>query len=302
MSQSDKGKAEQILQEAEEQDSLGKVVLLSDGRYDASQVRNRIVKTEQHHSSEINPFPWNPRKHPQDQKAAMAGIMNEVGILQELLCYYSPSDGKLYCLDGHMRFQEFDRVWDCKILDLTDEEAAKVVISYDGVGRMAQYDETLTRELEQEAAFEDAAVNVMIDGLDTWGADGAAHGESDSGHDPTDAEVPEMELSPYEFYDSALILASTVEDWNVLAAVLGLSKRDCSNNPKTKKIGLSRAVPAAKFIANVRALQTKAETADELLREVQSLRKIVADFDSNTGEAEPEHVEESPSEVDGDAF
>jgi len=60
---------------------------------------------------------------------------------------------------------------------------------------------------------------------------------------------PAMELQPFEHYDYLVVLASNLNDWAWLCDRLGIKRVDASPVPAKKKIGLGRAIPAARLIA-----------------------------------------------------
>jgi len=60
---------------------------------------------------------------------------------------------------------------------------------------------------------------------------------------------PAMELQPFEHYDYLVVLASNVNDFAWLCDRLGIKRVDASPVPAKKKIGLGRAIPAARLIA-----------------------------------------------------
>lgn len=84
-----------------------------------------------------NPANW--RGHPQKQVDALHQIIDEVGMARTVLAYYSERNGgELTLIDGHARIREYpDAVWDVDILDVTDEEADKLLLALDNIGDAA---------------------------------------------------------------------------------------------------------------------------------------------------------------------
>jgi hypothetical protein len=106
-----------------------------------SVIRNRVIERTRMLGSALTPHPLNWRVHPEAQKAGLRGVLREVGMVGEVYAYYSESaGGKLTLIDGHLRSSdEFAALeWDVAITDLNDEEAAKVLLSMDNIGMMAQ--------------------------------------------------------------------------------------------------------------------------------------------------------------------
>ena len=216
-------------------------------------LRDRIVGFERISSDEIEDHPLNWRIHGSEQKAALHGILKEIGKADCLLIYKSErAGGRWVAIDGHLRKNSFRGEWPCVITDLTDEEADKLLLTHDPISAMAHADEELFRQLREQTEFADHAVDVMLDDVEMldkrWqDADGKQEAESSS-QQKDDAAIPEMELKPYEHYDYLLVLCRTSFDWNWLVERLGLQKVNGTNDPRYRKIGLGRAIPADKLI------------------------------------------------------
>jgi hypothetical protein len=109
--------------------------------------RNRIKAHRKVRAGDLIPHEWNFRLHPEAQKAALAGIYNEVGFARSLLAYELP-DGKLKLIDGHLR-RDFDPDMevDVEILDVTEEEARQLLLTIDPLAQLAQQQEQLHQRL-----------------------------------------------------------------------------------------------------------------------------------------------------------
>lgn len=103
-------------------------------------IRNRIIERKKIAGRDILENPDNWRGHPAHQVQALHEIIDEVGIARTVLAYYSERyDGKLVLIDGHARIREYPDVeWDVDILDVTDEEADKLLLALDNVGDAAK--------------------------------------------------------------------------------------------------------------------------------------------------------------------
>src|SRR5205085_8915918 len=98
---------------------------------DTAPIRNRIKAHRKVRAGDLLPHEWNFRLHPENQKAALAGIYQEVGFARSLLAYELP-DGRLKLIDGHLRRDmEPDMEVDVEILDVTEEEARKLLLTID---------------------------------------------------------------------------------------------------------------------------------------------------------------------------
>src|SRR5947207_14776017 len=84
--------------------------------------RNRIKEHRKVRAGDLVPHEWNFRFHPENQKAVLAGIYEEVGFARSLLAYELP-DGRLKLIDGHLR-RDMDPGMevDVEVLDVTEVE------------------------------------------------------------------------------------------------------------------------------------------------------------------------------------
>jgi hypothetical protein len=101
-------------------------------------IRNRIVDHVKVRAGDLVPHPLNYREHPADQRQALAGSLEEIGFARSLLGYRRP-DGKIQLIDGHLR-AEFDPDLEVtvELVDVTDEEARKLLLTLDPLAALAQ--------------------------------------------------------------------------------------------------------------------------------------------------------------------
>lgn len=104
------------------------------------------------------PNPNNWRMHPKEQTSLFKDMLEDVGFADVVLAYESErEDGKLVLVDGHMRTGLLmDEVLPVVVLDITDEEADKLLMTLDPIGAMAEAakDKThaLVASLEKDVA------------------------------------------------------------------------------------------------------------------------------------------------------
>jgi hypothetical protein len=112
-------------------------------------VRKRIARHVRIRASDLVPHELNPRRHPAAQRQALADLYAEVGFARSLLAYELP-DGRLKLIDGHLR-QEMspDMEVDVEVLDVTDEEARKLLLSIDPLAALAEHDAGTLEQLRQ---------------------------------------------------------------------------------------------------------------------------------------------------------
>src|SRR6516164_41987 len=133
-------------------------------------IRNRIKSHRRVRAGDLVPHEWNFRLHPELQKAALHAIYQEVGFSRSLLAFELP-DGRLKLIDGHLR-RDLDPNMevDVEILDVTEEEACKLLLTIDPLAALAETQEQLHQRLLEQtptdndalaAAWEAAAAEVL---------------------------------------------------------------------------------------------------------------------------------------------
>lgn len=95
----------------------------------------------------------------------MRGILSEIGYADALLARELP-DGRLELVDGHLR-QSLDPEQEVPVLvlDLDQDEAAKLMTVLDPLAGMAEANEKALESLLSEISTESEAVQAMLDGL-----------------------------------------------------------------------------------------------------------------------------------------
>lgn len=132
--------------------------------FDLSKVRNRIIGHVELTPDQILDHPGQAWDHPEGQARALHGILDEVGIVDELLIYQSErAQGAFVTIDGHLR-KSLDprKAWPCTILDLTDVEADYVLATHDPVGQMKKTNAEALDALLSSVSSANAAVQDMF--------------------------------------------------------------------------------------------------------------------------------------------
>ena len=102
--------------------------------------RNRIKEFRTVQAKELIANPQNFRLHPKSQRDAMEAILSEVGNVDVLKVV--ETDKGLMLLDGHLRQDIMaDEPVQVIVLDLNEEEAKKVLLTFDHMGGMAEIDD-----------------------------------------------------------------------------------------------------------------------------------------------------------------
>jgi len=127
-----------------------------------SRWRNRIVGEGEQRASQFMAHPNNWRVHPQAQREAMRGALNEVGWVQRVVVNRRTG----YLLDGHERvwqaLQNGDAVVPYIEVDLDEEEEAYVLATLDPIGAMAIADTAKLDVLLHEVESSEAGVQQML--------------------------------------------------------------------------------------------------------------------------------------------
>jgi ParB-like chromosome segregation protein Spo0J len=128
-------------------------------------LKDRIKGLERIPARDLLPHPRNWRTHPREQRDALRGILADVGIADALLVRETPDGYQI--LDGHCRAEEAPDVeWPCLVVDLSDAEAEKLLVTHDPIGAMAEADAETLRGLLDGFETENEALAAMIGALE----------------------------------------------------------------------------------------------------------------------------------------
>ena len=145
-------------------------------------IRDRIKELRRVRACELIPNAMNYRAHPQCQRDALRGLLEEVGYADALLARELP-DGTLEIVDGHLRAETTpDQDVPVLILDLDDAEATKVLATLDPLAAMAEVDREKLESLIHEI---DTGCDALRDMLGSMAEDA---GITPPDFQPTDAE------------------------------------------------------------------------------------------------------------------
>jgi hypothetical protein len=128
------------------------------------QMRDRVKELKRIKASELLSNGRNWRTHPQAQRDAFRDLVQEIGFAGAELCYYSQRNGgALTLIDGHMRMEEAgDAEIPCLITDLNDDEADKLLLTYDPLAGLAEADTAKLDALLKGMQTDSDAVQKML--------------------------------------------------------------------------------------------------------------------------------------------
>jgi ParB-like chromosome segregation protein Spo0J len=148
-------------------------------------IRDRIKELRRVRASDLRPNPRNWRTHPDAQRDVLKGLLAEVGYAGALLARET-EDGGLELIDGHLRAETTpEQLVPVLVLDVTADEAAKILATHDPLAGMALADVDQLQALLADVRTESPAVQGLLDGL--------ARGRpaSPGTGPPAEVEVPE---------------------------------------------------------------------------------------------------------------
>ncbi len=126
------------------------------------QWRNRIVGEGVQPASQFVANPANWRVHPQAQRDAMRGVLNEIGWVQRVIVNRRTG----YLIDGHERVEQALQNGDAPVpyveVDLDEAEEAYVLATLDPIGAMAQASNERLGALLAEVQSGEAGVQAML--------------------------------------------------------------------------------------------------------------------------------------------
>jgi len=109
--------------------------------------RDRIKELRRVPASELLENERNFRKHPKAQRSALRGLLKEIGVADACIARELP-DGRLRLIDGHLRRDELKGATvPVLVLDVTEDEADKLLASIDPLAAMAETDDRKLQDL-----------------------------------------------------------------------------------------------------------------------------------------------------------
>jgi len=120
-------------------------------------IRDRIKEFKRVAAKDLLPNPKNWRSHPKEQKDALQGILAEVGYADALLVRETEHGYML--LDGHLRAEVSpEQKVPVLVLDVTEKEADKILLTHDFITDMAVMKEEEFQELLNQTEIESQAL------------------------------------------------------------------------------------------------------------------------------------------------
>jgi len=125
-------------------------------------IRDRISELCRVPAKDLLDNPKNWRRHPKAQTEALRGLLAEVGYADALLARELP-DGRLMLVDGHLRKDTTpEAIVPVLVLDVSAEEADKILLTLDPLAAMAESDADRIKALLQTVRTESSAVESLL--------------------------------------------------------------------------------------------------------------------------------------------
>jgi hypothetical protein len=129
------------------------------------QIRDRIQELRRVPADSLRPHPRNWRTHGRAQQDALRGVLAEIGYAGALVVR-ELADGSLQLLDGHLRAEVTpDQMVPVLVVDVSDEEALKLLATFDPLSAMAETDAQMLRGLLDDVQTDNAAVAALLQSL-----------------------------------------------------------------------------------------------------------------------------------------
>ena len=134
----------------------------SDDSRDQIQIQDRIRELRRIRARDLLPNPKNWRRHPKAQSDALRALLAEIGYADALLARELP-DGRFMLIDGHLRAETTpDAVVPVLILDVSDAEADKILMTLDPLAALAEPDTERIKALLQTVRTDSPAVEELL--------------------------------------------------------------------------------------------------------------------------------------------
>lgn len=187
-------------------------------------IRNRNQEIRRVRVGDLLANPANHRLHPAEQKAALRGVLAEVGFVGTLLAF-KQSDGRLRLIDGHLRQESLapDDEVDVTIVDLEPAERDKILAVHDALGAAASIDREKLDALIAKIRVESPAIIALLDRVSRQNQVDHSRAENT----PDGARKPRRECKAPELWQVVVTCGNETEQRDVyeLLSAKGLSCR-----------------------------------------------------------------------------
>lgn len=211
-------------------------------------MKDRIVELVRVRAGDLVDHPANWRRHPERQRAALAAMLEEIGYANALVA--RREGDSLVLIDGHLRKSlDADQIVPVLVLDVTAEEAEKLLLTLDPIGALARpHPEALAALLEHVKTSSDAVAD-LLEGL----ARAAGLPLSRLRCDPeTIPDSPPARTRPGDLWELGChrLLCGDATKREALRVLMGREKADLLLTDPPYGVGYVGKTPRALTIAN----------------------------------------------------
>lgn len=243
--------------------------------------QNRIVGHDIVDADQLLANERNPRIHPKFQQDVMSDVLSKVGWIQDVIVNKRTSDawgrdrGIETVVDGHLRvalaISRSEQV-PVKYVDLTPEEEATVLATFDPITALATYDREALDSLLRDVATDSAVVDKMLSELAE--ANGVTIPNSDNGGD--DNYSRKIDIPIYEPSNVKPSIRELYEDSKTQKLLTDIQKSSLSAD---EKAFLTLAAHRHVVFNYAKIADLYAHGNAELQRLMEDSALVIIDFD-----------------------
>jgi len=127
------------------------------------EIRDRVKELRRVRARDLIAHSKNWRLHGKAQATALAGVLAEIGYADALLARELPDSKQLQLIDGHLRAETTpDAMVPVLVLDVSEEEADKLLLTIDPLAGMAEADAGRLQALLATVRTDSPAVSELL--------------------------------------------------------------------------------------------------------------------------------------------
>ena len=130
----------------------------------ADVIKDRVKELRRVPASELRANPKNWRRHPPSQEAALRGVLEDIGFADAVIA--RETDDGLELIDGHLRQEVMgDQVIPVLVLDVTEDEANKILLTLDPLAAMAEKDDVAVQGLLDSLSLKEDTFSLLLESV-----------------------------------------------------------------------------------------------------------------------------------------
>jgi DNA modification methylase len=186
-----------------------------------SEIRDRVVELRRVRAGDLLEHPKNWRIHPERQRKALRGVMEDVGFADAILAR-ERDDGALEVIDGHLRrSMDDDMIVPVLVLDVDADEADELLASLDPLAALAQTDATTLVDLLASIETRSEDLRMLYGELAREAAEAVSATTVDPEVIPTQPRRPRSRLGDLYVLGDHRIVCGDATDPTVVSRLMG---------------------------------------------------------------------------------